>query len=307
MQVKKIFLSALFVLSLGLISCEEELNDTSVIRVPEYTQNDFDKWLYVNYVVPYNIDVKYRYLDIESSMDYQLIPADYKKSIQLAHLVQYLCLEAYDELTGSKEFIQTYFPKVMPYIGSPAYKNDGSIILGEAEGGRKITLFDVNNVNPKDIAALTDNYFHTIHHEFAHILHQTIPYTPEYDQISGSKYRGNKGFEYYRDRGAVLGMDMDAAARQDGFITAYASFEGVEDFVEMISLYVVNTEEKWNEMVNGAGDGKKILTQKLQIVKNYLSESWDIDMDELRKIVLRRSEEAINLDVDDLTIPEEKK
>lgn len=306
MQVKKIFLSALFVLSLGLVSCEDELNDTSVIRVPEYTQNDFDKWLYVNYVVPYNIDVKYRYLDIESSMDYQLIPADYKKSIQLAHLVQYLCLEAYDELTGSKEFIKTYFPKVMPYIGSPAYKNDGSIILGEAEGGRKITLFNVNNLNPKDIATLTDNYFHTIHHEFAHILHQTIPYTPEYNQISGSKYRGNKGFEYYRDRGAILGMDMDAAARQDGFITAYASFEGVEDFVEMVSIYVVSTEEKWNEMVNGAGDGKKILTQKLQIVKNYLNESWDIDMDELRKIVLRRSEEAINLDVDDLTIPEEK-
>lgn len=307
MKVKTFFLSSLFVLSLGLISCEnDELNDKSVIRIPEYQQNDFDRWLYAYYVVPYNIDVKYRYLDIESDLNYQLIPADYKKSIQLAHLVKYLCLEAYDELTGSKEFMREFFPKIMPYIGSSAYENNGSVVLGQAEGGRKITLFNVNNINPKDIDKLTDDYFHTIHHEFAHILHQTIAYTPDYDQISGSKYRGDNGFDYYRGIASGLGIDMDAAARLDGFITAYASFEGAEDFVEMISMYVVNSEETWNKWLAEAGSGKEILENKLQLVRSYLFENWDIDMDKLREIVLRRSKEAVNLDVDDLTLPENK-
>lgn len=304
MQMKKIILSSLLVLSLGLVSCENDaLNDKSVIREPEYQQNDFDRWLYANYILPYNIDVKYRYLDIESSLDHQLIPADYKKSIQLAHLVKFLCLEAYDELTGSKEFMRTYFPKIMPYIGSSAYQNNGSVILGQAEGGRKITLFNVNNVNPKDIAKLTDEYFHTIHHEFAHILHQTIPYSPDYNQISGSMYRGDNGFDYYGEIGSKLGIDMDAAARRDGFITAYASFEGQEDFVEMISNYVVNSAETWNKMIDGAELGKETLNKKLQIVKSYLQENWDINIDDLRAIVLRRSQEALNLDVDDLTVP----
>lgn len=307
MQIKKLFLGSLFILSLGLISCEEELNDKSVIRVPEYTQNDFDKWLYAYYTVPYNIDVKYRYLDIESDMQYQLIPADYEKSIQMAHLVKYLCLEAYDELTGSREFMKTYFPKIMPYIGSSAYENNGSVILGQAEGGRKITLFNINNIDPTNIDKLTDDYFHTIHHEFAHILHQTIPFSPDYNQISGSNYRGDNGFSYYNDKGLELGLASDDAARTDGFITAYASFEAQEDFVEMISIYVINSAEKWNKMLNNAGDGKAILEQKLQIVRSYLLENWDINMDELRAIVLRRSQEAINLDINDLSLPENNK
>lgn len=49
------------------------------------------------------------------------------------------------------------------------------MVLGTAEGGMKITLYNVNDINPDkiDINLLNEYYFQTMHHEFAHILHQT--------------------------------------------------------------------------------------------------------------------------------------
>ena len=119
-------------------------------------QNDFDRWLDRHYLAPYNIEFQYRYTDIESSMGYYLTPADYNQSIALAKLVIALCLEPYDEVTGSRDFIRAYFPKIIFLTGSPAYKSNGSIILGTAEGGKKITLFNVDALQIASIDASTN-------------------------------------------------------------------------------------------------------------------------------------------------------
>lgn len=301
MKLKYIFCAACLATAMVFTSCEKDEIDrsTSVIIDSDHVENDFDRWLYQELVLPYNIEVKYRYEDIESDMNYQLVPADYQKSIQLTHLMKYLCLEAYDEITGSRDFMRSYFPKMIVMTGSAAWQNNGSRVLGQAEGGRKITLFEVNEMDPTNIALLTEQYFHTIHHEFAHILHQTIPYDPSFDQISGSMYRGDNCFDYY--------SNSDALAQQDGFITAYAATEGAEDFVEIISMYVTNTPEYWENVMATAGDGAKIIEQKFTIVYNYMKDTWNIDLNTLRNIVQRRSVEAEDLDVDDLTVPSDEK
>lgn len=301
MKLKYIFCAACLATAMVFTSCEKDEIDrsTSVIIDSDHVENDFDRWLYHELVLPYNIEVKYRYEDIESDMDYQLVPADYQKSVQLTHLMKYLCLEAYDEITGSKDFMRSYFPKMIVMTGSAAWQNNGSRVLGQAEGGRKITLFEVNEMDPTNIALLTEQYFHTIHHEFAHILHQTIPYDPSFDQISGSMYRGDNCFDYY--------SNSDALAQQDGFITAYAATEGAEDFVEIISMYVTNTPEYWENVMATAGDGADIIERKFDIVFDYMNDTWNINLNTLRGIVQRRSVEAEDLDVDDLTVPSDEK
>ena len=301
MRLKYIYYAACLAGMMAFTSCGEDEIDRSisVIVDSDHVENDFDRWLYHELVLPYNIEVQYRYEDIESDMNYQLVPADYQKSVQLTHLMKYLCLEAYDEITGSQDFMRSYFPKLIVMTGSAAWQNNGSRVLGQAEGGRKITLFEVNEMDPTNIALLTENYFHTIHHEFAHILHQTIPYDPSFDQISGSMYRGDNCFDYY--------SNSDALAQQDGFITAYAATEGAEDFVEIISMYVTNTPEYWENVMATAGDGAEIIEQKFNIVYNYMNDTWNINLNTLRDIVQRRSVEAEDLDVDDLTIPSDEK
>ena len=282
-----------FVCAFSGISCsEDDLSGTSVIKPEQTTETPLDAWLYKNYIEPYNIEFRYRYEDMESDMIYDLTPANYEKSVQMAKLVKHLCLQAYDEVTGSRDFITSYFPKMVFLVGSPAYNNNGEVVLGTAEGGTKITLYAVNNMDPTDVDLLNEWYFKTIHHEFGHILNQTKPYPTDFAEISGPDYVQDQCFEIYKTTESAL---------QKGFISPYASKADSEDFVELIALYVNRSAEEWEEMLTTAGDtGRPKIEAKFEIVSNYMKSTWNIDLNELREIVLRRAEEAPNLDFDSL-------
>ncbi|WP_025069603.1 zinc-binding metallopeptidase [Bacteroides propionicifaciens] len=272
-----------------MVSCSEDsLSSTSMIKDPQVELNDFDKWILKRYTDVYNIDFKYRMEDIESDMNYNLVPSEYNKSIIMSNMVKYLCLEAYDQATGGTEFIRGYFPKILVLIGSPAYRNNGTMVLGTAEGGRKITLYNINLMNMNDIEQLNDWYFRTIHHEFAHILHQTKPYTTDFKEISAANYVTDS----WKDK-------TDLQALQEGFISRYASSAVDEDFVEVFSFFITSTPEVWNGFITDAGStGGPIIETKLSIVSSYLRESWEIEITELRDIITDRVDK---LDEQDLT------
>ena len=292
MKKNLIYFLVLLLFPAVLAACsEDDLSSTSVIQPPQVVQNDFDRWLDRHYLAPYNIEFQYRYTDIESSMGYYLTPASYKQSVAMAKLVRHMCLEAYDEITGSTDFIKAYFPKILFLVGSYAYKTNGAMVLGTAEAGAKITLYNLDNLNPKTVNAKTA-YFKTIHHEFGHILNQTKPYPTDFAEISGPDYVQDQCFEIYKTTESAL---------QKGFISPYASKADSEDFVELIALYVNRSAEEWEEMLTTAGDtGRPKIEAKFEIVSNYMKSTWNIDLNELREMVLRRAEEAPNLDFDSL-------
>lgn len=275
-----------------LVSCgEEKLDPNSQILDSNVEMNEFDEWLVDNYVTPYNIEFIYRMEYIESDMNYYLVPAQYEKSVQIAKLMIHLCLQAYDEVTGDKEFIRTYFPKMIHIIGSAAYRNNGTMVLGTAEGGLKITLYMINSLL-LDPDYLNEYYFHTMHHEFAHILHQTKPYSSDFEMISGTEYVKDTWNDAFKS---------DADAQQHGFITPYAASEANEDFVELLSTYITNTPKFWSDMLKTAGkDGSAIIEQKFDIVYNYMKNTWGIDLNDLRDVILKRQGEIDQLDLDNL-------
>ena len=290
--MKKIKVFILLALALAAVSCsEEDLDSKSIFDTSSPERNAFETWILNNYTEPYNIDLKYRFEDIESDMKYNVTPAAYDKSVALAKLVKYLWIEAYEELVG-QEFVATYCPKVLHFVGSPEYeKSGGSMVLGTAEGGLKITLFNVDALQIASIDAST-NYFKTIHHEFGHILNQTKPYTTDFKEITGTLYVGDSCWDTYK---------TDASALQVGLISRYAGSEDTEDFVELISIYVTRPQEAWDKLLTTAGaDGAAIINQKFEIVRNYLQNSWNINIDELRESVLRRADEVPDMDLESL-------
>ncbi|MBV3637657.1 zinc-binding metallopeptidase [Bacteroides cellulosilyticus] len=288
--MKKIKLFILLALAVVAVSCnEDDLNSNSIFNPNPPERNAFDTWILDNYTKTYNIDLKYKFDDVESDMKYNVIPADYNRSVALAKLVKFLWIDAYEELVGRK-FIATYCPKVMHFIGSPEYeKSGGSMVLGTAEGGLKITLFNVNGLDTEnpDIDALNYWYFKTMHHEFAHILHQKKNYSTEFNTISAGKYTGP----------GWVNITNEAAMKM-GFVSNYASTETQEDFVETIALYVTYTNEQWQAILDTAGaSGAAIILQKFEMVKDYLAESWGIDIDQLHKIVQEREKKIGDLDL----------
>ena len=105
-----------------------------------------DQWLERYYEATYNIGFKYRYEDIESNFNYYTVPADYNMAVKMANLVRYSCLEAFDEVARI-HFTKANFPKLIYITGNWEYRNNGTFILGTAEGGRKILLAGTNFID----------------------------------------------------------------------------------------------------------------------------------------------------------------
>ena len=271
-------------------SCvKDTLSENSVITVSETKKNDFDKWLEANFLLPYNIDFKYRFEMNESDMNYFTIPADYEYSIVMAHLVKYLCVETYDEVAGIT-FTRSYFPKMFFLTGEWEYRNNGTIILGTAEGGKKIFLAGVNLLPQYMHTAedLNHYYIKTIHHEFTHILNQTVDFPVDFSMITGTGYVADSWSDAPYNREFL----------QNGFITDYAQHSDTEDFAEMLSEYITHDQKWWDEQIGKAGEKGHLINAKLDIVRTYMQDSFNIDIDVLRATVLRRQEDVFKGFVD---------
>lgn len=282
---------------LGLGSCSEDApSDPTNFPTTPVERNAFDQWLLKNFTYPYNVSFLYKMKDIESDMTKNLVPADSAKSTKLAIIIKYLWFDAYAEAIGP-DFIKENVPRVIHLIGSPAFNSNGTIVLGTAEGGQKVTLYTVNSLtdeNLKDYSYLNDYYFHTMHHEFTHILNQKIAYNKSFDKVTASGYVS----------GDWTNVE-DVDAQKKGFVTAYAMEEGKEDFAEMLSTYVTSTPTQWEKILSTAGanmvdetlTARQAIEQKLSIVRDYMSKSWGLDIDKLRDAVLHRGNELSSLDL----------
>ncbi len=282
-----------FVASFALMSCsDDDPSSESIFPTTSPKRDAFDKWLLENYTFPYNVEMKYKMEDIESDMKYHLVPADSAKTAKLSIIMKYLWFDAYNEVVGP-DFIKENMPRTIHFIGSPAYNSEGTMVLGTAEGGLKITLYMVNSLDDKtlkDYDTMNTYYFHTLHHEFTHILNQKIPYDQSFKLITESGYVSGDWYTI-----------SDKTAHQAGFITPYAMVEPLEDFAEMLSGYVTMSQSEWNAILADAGTtGAASISAKLDIVRNYMQESWNVDIDQLRAAVLRRASTLSAVDLEHL-------
>lgn len=311
--MKKYILPLLILVALSVASCQQDLlNEESVIKDSTVEMNDFDYWLEANFLKPYNIEFKYRFSLDESDKGFWNVPADIDASIIYAHLVKYLCIDTYDEIAGI-DFTRAYFPKMFFLIGTWEFRNNGSFVLGTAEAGKKIMLSGVNylpemldNYTGDELAEnLSGYYIKTIHHEFTHILNQTKTYPESFGTITSNTYVGDACFS------------TDAYWRGRGYITDYAQSEHREDFAELLSEYITHDQAWWDAQIKAAHDetttvrlsnpdaeyGDELINAKIDIVRAYMQDSWNIDIDELRSILLRRFRD-VTADRVDLTTVE---
>ena len=288
--MKRIIFYFVAVVTIALWSCKEDVPDTdnSIFDTDTPELDSFDRWLRQNYVTPYNMRVYYRLRDVEIDFDYNVIPADIPKAKQMAWLLKYLWLDAYEEVAeDGKHFVRANAPCVMHFIGSAEWDR-GTIRLGTAEGGLKITITQVNDLIPKEI--VNQNFFNTIHHEFAHILQQTKDYPREFQTISVGNYMPAQWFNRSDEEAARL-----------GFVSAYAGSQPAEDFVETLSRFITMTPAQWQDKLDEAGyDGSANILLKINIVKKYMKDSWGVDVDQLKNVIQRRSNEIQYKDFDNL-------
>ena len=308
MKTKYFGIMLIFAASVSLTSCSDDdldpnsifsKTEDSTVKSPEY--EEFDKWIMKNYTEPYNIRFQYLYNDKETDLSYNVVPAKLPQSKGLAKLVRHMWIDVYAEAVG-EEFIKTYTPRTIQLIGSYEWDTSGSQVLGTAEGGLKVMLYGVNFLDLDNVRVNTEDpysnkgaipldlnhwFFHTMHHEFCHILTQKKEYSTDFRAISAGKYHATDWINV---------KDIDSA--KEGFVTGYASGEYNEDFAEVYSTYITMSPKGWQKIIDNAGDeGAPIIKSKLALVKEYFEQSWNIDLDKLRDIVLAHSASAEKLDL----------
>lgn len=244
----KIFcLAAITTTAVNLASCSEEKLGDSIFDPTEYPLDQtaytfpLDTFVKKNFLEPYNLRYLYRMQDIGSDMNYNLVPCSYDQSVTLAVLCKYLWYDVYEKHVGST-FLKTYSPRIIHVIGSPAYNpTQGTMVLGTAEGGLKITLYNAEHLSPADIDYMNEYFFKTMHHEFAHILNQRYNRPTDFDLISNGKYNP-----------IDWNNTPDSVALSQGFVSNYGSSQAREDWVEVIANYIVKDTITWRNMLNTA-------------------------------------------------------
>ena len=128
---------------------EGQLDPTS----PTY---QLDKFCDDSLRVPYNCALTYRMKDVMTDKSYNLVPAKYENSVDLAVLCKYYWFDVYYSVVPDKDFLKKYGPRILHFIGSSAVNPaNHTEVLGLAESGIKISLYKLNAMNLNSIKIST--------------------------------------------------------------------------------------------------------------------------------------------------------
>ena len=277
-----------------LVSCNNDDDLTeSIINTDGAAETELEAWIDSSFREPYNIYVEYKWnsADVDQSKD--VVPPKENLVKPFLKTVLKVWLDAYNTVaeTGD-EFMKNYSCRKLKLIGSGSY-NSGSVTLGLATNGYKITLYTVNSFRLDEGGsnqALKEDlreFFRVMHHEFQHILNQRKPYDVGFQNISGG---------YTSDWTSI----SDREAREMGYISAYARAADKEDFAETISYYICYSDSEWDELMNDISneEGRNYIEQKVASISSYMNESYGVDIDALRDEIMKAFNEVLEGDLD---------
>lgn len=282
MKITKI--ASLSLTMLLLVSCtNDRSSNESQLDVSTPNLSELDIYIRENYVDTYNIDVLYKWN--ENVVDYNryLFPPTEESVQPVLEVVKKIWLDSYTEV-GGENFVKLVAPRELLLVGGRNFNRSGTILLGIAEGGKRITLFETDLVDVKDRGLIT-RFISTIQHEYTHILNQTKPFDEEaYLQITPTEYT------------AQWFNTSTADARELGFITDYARANVTEDFAEMTTTMLVNSNEEYNAIVNAIAnpEAREAIKAKEALVVDYFEKQYGLDLYELQAVTARNTQEIIN-------------
>lgn len=268
-------------------SCsEDEKNEHVRIDIPE-SDHPNDVYARVNFTDVYNTRVIWRRDEINSNINKFVVPPDEELVIPMMKMIQEFWIEPYYSVSGGKELIDELFPPEIIMLGSAQYNDDGSRILGIAEGGVRILLTEVNNYDLTNSDWLMLQ-LRVILHEFAHITHQSTSLPDGWKDISTNRTGSN--WINITDKTAIT----------MGYVTPYASSSAAEDFADFIGIFLITPKADFEATYLTATDcygltsaseiesclesnqGITILNEKYQAVIDYYDNEFGIDIIALR-------------------------
>ena len=280
-KYKKLALLSAVVL-LGSCAGDEPLKESQLdLSTPPKTA--LDNWIDTNYLLPYNINVQYKWNPNAVDNNRFLYPPIQAKVQPVLEIVQKIWLESYKAVAGPN-FVKNIAPREFVLVGGVNLNTTGTITLGLAEGGKRITFFETDNVDKKNRANIK-RFLRTIQHEYIHILNQTKPFDEKsMATITPTGYSS----AWYNT--------SDAVALEEGFLTAYAKSNINEDFAETAATILVSSKAEYAAILAAIVSpvARASIKSKEAIVVKYYKDAFNIDLYKLRDEAEKNTNAVVN-------------
>ncbi|EZH74053.1 hypothetical protein ATO12_14350 [Aquimarina atlantica] len=299
MKTSKILIKPILFIILGLIvisGCdrEETLQPTTIFEGEAESTDPLDIFLKQEFRDPYGCDVIYKFVDRYIDPTKSAVPPRRDVVQPIAELIKQAWIEPYNKASDQGEdFLKTYFPAEIVLIGSPLFNGDGTITLGVADAGVRVTLTQANEYAPGNTAWIIQT-FRTLHHEFAHIVDQNFNFDVEsFFKISSDDYTSQGTWTTLIEGGNENSTASINNAIVRGMVTPYGTSSVAEDFAEIIAR-IVTTDPAVFEATyitpidcSAAGapancaeinTGKARIKQKYDAVVKYMKEDVGINL-----------------------------
>jgi len=280
----KILAIVLVALSSLATSCYKDESLESPVKTQTPSEDPIDIFIQTNFVDQYGIAVRYKFVDRYVDANKRVAPPLREVVEPTLDFLTEFWIEPYVSVQNGRRFFENHVPAEIVLIGSLMYNDDGTVTLGTADAGARITLTDVNSIDLDDDEWLYLQ-LNVIYHEFAHIVHQRYNLPPNWQQISP---------EGYTSVGSWYTLS-DEEALQRGFVTPYATSNYNEDFAETVAYiiffpefyerYIVDEENCTTDDCIARNEGRALLRRKYISVLSHYEQVTGVDLLDVRAIV----------------------
>lgn len=267
-----------------LDGCQSDEGIDTPIKNATPSEQQIDKYIQTNFVDKYGVAVRYQYVDRYVDPDKSVTPPKQNVVQPMLDFLTGYWIKPFEGVPNGKVFFAEHVPAEIVFIGSTMYNSDGTVTLGTADAGARITLTEVNDINEANNAWVL-RQLGTIYHEFAHIVHQRYNLPPNWQTISPQGYT-SVGSWY------VL---TDEQALQRGFVSPYGTSSFNEDFAEFVAFLLfdkdfytryIEDEENCSSLdCQNRNTGRSMLRKKYEAVIAHYKQYTGVDLLQVRALV----------------------
>lgn len=276
-----------FVIVMILSGCypDESLN----VAQKEYDplNTELDNYIQEHFTDRFGVAVRYKYQDNFVRPGQRVAPVHLDSVMPMLNFIDEYWVDPYLEVEGGEEFFSRYVPAELVLLGGLIYNGDGTVTLGVADAGARITFTNVNAIDPED-EDWRDLQLQTTYHEFAHTVHQEFKLPNSFETISQSGYTSPGSWFTLTDEEAL----------DRGFVSPYATSSVNEDFAETVAFFLFD-DEFYEKFINQDEDcvtaecvtdnaGKALIFEKLVSIMDHYTKVTGLDLEEIRAAVQSR-------------------
>jgi substrate import-associated zinc metallohydrolase lipoprotein len=277
-------------LLLGNSSCYDNEDLNVPVKTATPSTDEIDQYIEATYTNEFGVAVRYKYVDRYVDPTKRVTPPKRALVRPMLDFLFNFWVDPYLNVENGESFFRDHVPAEVVFIGSSIFNDDGTVTLGTADAGARITLTEVNDIDVNNKEWVL-RQLGTIYHEFAHIVHQRYALPPNFEEISPDGYTSS---------GSWYNLSNEEAL-QRGFVSPYATSSYNEDFAEFVAFllfdenfyetYLEDEVECTTEDCASRNEGRALLRKKYTSILSHYKQYTGVDLLQIRALVQEKLSE----------------